>query len=171
MVYIPQWLRIALYWISLLILILLFRYRHYFWAFAIIIAYIIYIYDTDLHRIRNELDWISEALLDKRYLRDRERESGFYNFMRNNLIEGKIKKSMSIMQIAKVIEEEEKRLQDESYAILNEYSEYYNYLYFNKDKANKSDTIIIKGFGNSIPTPKLILRIKKGKLVGWKEGG
>ena len=115
-------------------------------------------------KINSELSWISRAIMDTNEYELIKGQLGFYNFIQRAIAEGIIQKGMTKDEIADAIDKyiKENSFQKNDY----EWLELRKSLWFGKKENDYKITIL--GYGEGIPTPKLILTIKNSKLVGWK---
>ena len=156
------WHRTLLYWIGIITFILLIIFQQSTWALVMLMGFIIYVYDRNSNMFKEELEWISEAVILKEERHDYTERMHFWLFVRDALANSEplIKNGMTTREIYKILSKADEEKNKSNHAMRLQ-------LYFGDDK--KDDNITLLAFGLGVPTPRLLLKVRKGKLVGWRQ--
>lgn len=138
----------------------LFQAGHTFWAFMLI-ALILAVDTHETRNYKNDLEWISNAMMDSREFDSYKEERHLFGFLQRCMNEKKIKVDQSVSDIRKVID---------GYVGLksNDLAKFkFDYLLDDKEPS-KIHKIYVRGYGGGIPTPKITLKVRYGKLIEAK---
>jgi len=142
----------------------LFKPTSYFWAFMTIgmIGYLVESMAGDVKSdLEKELSWMSEAMMDNSTLEEIKHQRVVYKFIQNLIYDKKIKRGMSVYEFRQMLKEYENAV-----LIDDKLNSTIKWLINKED--NLPNRLSFNGYGYGIPTPKLVLKIKGGKLIGWK---
>ncbi|MCP4649360.1 MAG: hypothetical protein GY853_04655 [PVC group bacterium] len=157
-------LRIITYILFFIVIGILFVTNHAIWAtlligFSMLSVYLV----VEKHiqdRVINELNWINSCVMNSYEVDNARAQKDFYLFVLQAFKSGALKNGMMNTEIHDCI-------------VSNDEDDRFSFrpaLYFGEQKgALKKNTVKLYGFGVAIPTPKLILKFKEGKLIKWKE--
>jgi len=112
--------------------------------------------------IKKELSWISKCLVDEEEYKTIKARKQFYDLIFYSIANGNIRIGMSLDKINAYIKDSIKGYSQD----IREGLEFRKSIHF-KSFAKKGN-IVLDGFGDNIPTPKLILKIREGKLIDAK---
>lgn len=147
------------------ILMAIFKIENY--AFILLVWGITCFYYYIIYRIGTELFWISKCLFNEKEKEWYAKEALLYHFLCEYDYGEILKTGMTLEELQKEINSSEWATDGAK--------EYSSFLWERtsglKDGNKKNKKIIIRGFGHEMPTPKLILRFKQGKLVSWRDTG
>ncbi|MFC1645714.1 hypothetical protein ACFL2Y_00865 [Candidatus Omnitrophota bacterium] len=161
--------------------VILINSKYHTWGYWMLAIPIFYIFDKigEINEMKSELNWMGNALVDKRQLEEIKQKTSFYNFIHQSIYEEKIKKGATIDEIGQVILKMIKENENEETLGFFPYRDYYcrmHDLYFNserplqdfsKNKPRKKYKVFLRSY-SYFPPQKLILKIERGKLIGWK---
>jgi len=108
-------------------------------------------------KLQEELSLREGAETDETERSLQEEHSKLYSMVLEHLHKGRIKEGMKREEIYDLLMADDKK--EEVFK--------YTYLYFNPDR-KPEETFTLKGFRKGLPTPKLTIEMKDGKLVSWR---
>ncbi|MDP2938701.1 MAG: hypothetical protein Q8O13_01270 [Candidatus Omnitrophota bacterium] len=128
---------------------------YYFFGGCAICGFILFLLQFVFIFIK-DLEWISESLVNEDKLTSIKKETALYDFVFDSIYKGRIKKGMSLEELKKVMQE---------FDHVNHYLD----LGFGIAQSKRGSKNYFYGYGKGMPTPRIVLTVKKGKLASVRQ--
>ena len=129
------------------------------------IGLLIIVFELIITRIYLEISWVSQALMDPEYLCRIKTESNLYKYISHHVM-NRLQYGMTFNDILRLAEKDNQEIWKSPDMFL-EGLKVIDLCYF--QESEKFVKIIIRGFGDGIPTPKLVLKFRNNKLIYWND--